>query len=194
MTQEPKYSIEEHKHRFASWAASRAASTSSICRFRVEDGIKILERCGFKPDTLENADKLPEHEKFDSWHEEHCEKAIILSKSEGSDPVSVAGNFTYGIAAKLINCYLKSKFVCGGDHEDRKVEVIHPPIDSLLLKALKNKYPDFKEFHEKELGKKPWSKFDKEDYKKVIEGIKKISNGNPLWKIEYHWQGYRNHE
>ena len=24
--------------------------------------------------------------------------------------------FTHGVAAKLINCYLKSRFVCGGYH------------------------------------------------------------------------------
>jgi hypothetical protein len=35
------YSIEEHKHRFAAWAASRAANVNK-CRFRVEQGKKIL--------------------------------------------------------------------------------------------------------------------------------------------------------
>lgn len=37
------YSIEEHKHRFAAWAAGRAATVNG-CRFKVEDGKKILER------------------------------------------------------------------------------------------------------------------------------------------------------
>ena len=36
------YSIIEHKHRFASWAAGRAANVKG-CRFTVEQGKKIIE-------------------------------------------------------------------------------------------------------------------------------------------------------
>ena len=39
------YSIEEHKHRFAAWAAGRAANVNG-CRFTVEQGKKILEDAG----------------------------------------------------------------------------------------------------------------------------------------------------
>ncbi|MBE0440175.1 MAG: hypothetical protein IBX57_10550 [Gammaproteobacteria bacterium] len=37
------YSIEEHKHRFAAWAAARAANVNG-CRFTVEQGKDILEK------------------------------------------------------------------------------------------------------------------------------------------------------
>jgi hypothetical protein len=39
------YSIETHRHRFAAWAASRAASVNA-CRFPVEHGKKIIELAG----------------------------------------------------------------------------------------------------------------------------------------------------
>ena len=39
------YSIEEHKHRFAAWAAVRAANVNG-CRFTVEQGKDILEKAG----------------------------------------------------------------------------------------------------------------------------------------------------
>jgi len=38
-----EYSIDEHKHRFAAWAAGRAASVIG-CRFPVEEGKAILEK------------------------------------------------------------------------------------------------------------------------------------------------------
>lgn len=198
MTQEPKkeYSIEEHKHRFACWAASRAASASSVCRFRVEEGVKILEGCGFNPHTAE-VDELPEPEKFDEWHQKWCEKAVNLDKDK---EVKVAGELTYGVAAKLINCYLKARFVCGSDHEDEKVKkivkVIHPPIDSILLKSLVKNSPDFGKFYKK-LKNKAWSNFEEPDYTSVINKIKEIDDleylghRESLWKIEYYWQGHR---
>ena len=44
--------------------------------------------------------------------------------------------FPHGVAAKLINCYLKSRLVCGGYHTDARVKSLHPPIDSVMLRTL----------------------------------------------------------
>ena len=43
------YTIEEHHHRFAAWAASSSASASPLCRFKVSAGVAILEKSGFIP-------------------------------------------------------------------------------------------------------------------------------------------------
>ncbi len=186
-----KYTIEEHRHRFACWAASRAASVSSVCRFRVEEGVKILEGCGFKPNTF----ALPEYDKFDYEHEKWCNKAWnLVNSDEVTDTekkVKVAGEFTYGVAAKLINCYLKARFVCGSNPEDLRVKAIHPPIDSLLLKEMKSKFPDIEGVKDLKI---TWSNFDENDYKKAITVIRKITKDEPLWKIEYYWQGFRDNE
>lgn len=171
-----KYEISHHNHKLAVWAASRAASTSVNCRFRVEDGAKILEECGFKKDSFKSADELPDN--FDSKHHKWCKQAIKSSK----------GKFTYGVAAKLINCYLKVRFVCAGYDNHEKVKSIHPPIDSLLLKEIKKKFggdhPELKEF------KAVWSKFREKDYKEIIRIIKEILKDEPLWKIEDCWPVY----
>jgi hypothetical protein len=39
------YDINEHKHRYSAWAASRAASTKT-CRFNVLQGKTIIEEVG----------------------------------------------------------------------------------------------------------------------------------------------------
>ena len=45
-------------------------------------------------------------------------------------------DLTHGVAAKLINIYLKATFV-SADHQDSpRVRAIHPPIDSILLDSL----------------------------------------------------------
>ena len=54
--EEYEYTINDHKHRFSAWAASRAASTS-VCRFNVEKGRKIIEDAGINKIT--SLDKLP---------------------------------------------------------------------------------------------------------------------------------------
>jgi hypothetical protein len=120
--------LEEHKHRFAAWAASRAESTSKTARFSVEKGEHVLEAIGLNRD-LAHPDQLPSSSEIDVAHRQWRRKAI-----------KVAGRlelpFTHGVAAKLINIYCKSRFVCGGFHEDPSVAALHPPVDSLLLDTL----------------------------------------------------------
>jgi hypothetical protein len=146
------YSIQEHQHRYASWAAGRAASTKT-CRFRVKVAKEII--------------------------------AVIIAKEKGLN------EFTHGIAAKLINIYLKGIFVCGGHAAHPNVEAIHPPIDSLLLEELyKNNVGGLKK--EWTIARKiRWSKFDSNQYEYVINLIRMTSNGSPLWKIESFWCGHQ---
>ncbi len=68
------YSIEEHKHRFAAWAAGRAATVTG-CRFKVEDGKKIIESSGLM-EVAKSIENLPIPSKFDSSHREWRERVI----------------------------------------------------------------------------------------------------------------------
>ena len=176
------YSINEHSHRFASWAASRAASTSPLCRFRVEDGVSWLELSGL--DAKFQIDDLPEPQGFDAWHKDR--RRDIVKKAKKMYP-----QFSHGIAAKLINVYLKSRFVNSGFINDPRVSAMHPPIDSVLLTelAVKDVGGHFKKW--KEFDKKLWSKYDSRTYESVVKLIMKSLEGQPLWKIEYYWQGYQ---
>jgi len=176
------YTIEEHKHRYASWAASRAASVKG-CRFTVLQGRMLLEKINI--DSLVNSpDKLPASNEMDLQHEEWRITIILEAKKMGL-------LFTHGVAAKLINMYLKTIFVCGGYNAHENVIALHPPIDAVLLKALRKK--DIGGFKEqwKKAEKARWSKFSTEEYETVIRYIKEAMNEEPLWLIEEHWQGFQ---
>lgn len=124
-----KYGIKQHQHLFAAWAASRAASVSR-CRFKVTQGRAILEASGFVA-AFSEPEKLPTPAKMDNKHREWRTAAIKAAKLQGL-------TLTHGVVSKLINCYLKSRFVCGGHHAHRRVHNLHPPIDAALLKTLTN--------------------------------------------------------
>ena len=62
--------------------------------------------------------------------EEHRRWRAVVKKAAKFEGL----NFTHGVAAKLINVYLKSRFVCGGHHAHKRVHNLHPPIDAILLK------------------------------------------------------------
>lgn len=174
------YYIEQHSHLFAAWAAGRAASVKG-CRFKVRQGREILEACGFTP-GFSSPEQLPTPEAIDARHRKWRLAAIKAARSQGK-------NLTHGVAAKLINVYLKSRFVCGGHHKHERVRALHPPIDDQLLKALaKNNVGGFAKDWRKARQTR-WSKFDSAEYEDVIALIRACQAGRPLWKIEEFWKG-----
>lgn len=144
------YTIEEHKHRLAAWAASRAASVSG-CRFKVQLGAAILEESGF--DAAFSLSDLPAEGDVDAVHARWRKAVIRKSAKHGLD-------FTHGVAAKLINIYLKVRFVCGGHHTDKRVRTLHPPIDALILQELAKQNFGGEAKQWRKLGLARWSKFD----------------------------------
>ncbi len=177
------YSIEEHKHRFASWAASRGASVVN-CRFKVEEGKAILEEAGLK-EIANSLDHLPIPEEFDIQHRIWRENVIKVAKQYQKE-------FTHGVASKLINLYLKSVFVCGENINDSRIKAIHPPIDSILLEELYKQDIGGKREVWRKAKKAKWSKLTSEEYEQTIKAIKDtISNNHGLWEIEQYWQGFQ---
>lgn len=177
---EKPYTRELHEHRLAAWAASRAASASPKCRFTVEKGFAILEKSGF--DESFKIDEVYSAQEVDVLHKEWRKRIRSVAKKEGV-------NFSHGVAAKLINCYIKTRFVCGGLESD-KIKNLHPPIDSILLKNLrainKKKRPN----PWGKLCEQGWSNFDSKTYEKTIKSIRDELGGKPMWKIEEHWDGF----
>jgi hypothetical protein len=173
------YGIELHEHRFAAWAACRAASVSN-CRFRVEQGRAILEKCRFTANVSRPV-LLPEPDAVDETHRQW--RADIMRAAKSRKLL-----FTHGVAAKLVNIYLKRRFVCAEHHAHARVQSLHPPIDSVLLKGLAeaNVGGNAKEW--KQAAKTRWSKFGSEDYEEVVALIRRSLKGAPLWKIEEHWK------
>lgn len=176
------YDINEHKHRFAAWAASRAASTKT-CRFNVLQGKSIIESIKLH-DLISDPNNLPSPENIDTAHRQWRDLAILAAKARD------LLEFSHGIAAKLINVYLKSAVICAGHETHANVTCLHPPIDSLLLESLcEINTPQISVF--KNAKKQKWSKFSSDEYQSVINAIKVISQDSPLWAIEKHWRGYQ---
>ncbi|HOY20054.1 MAG TPA: hypothetical protein PLC89_22260, partial [Haliscomenobacter sp.] len=172
-----EFDIKEHKHKFAVWAAGRAASVKDH-RFSVETARVLIDSINLHK-YIDQPSALPEH--FDSAHEEWCDALIKVSRP----------TLSYGVAAKLINIYLKCIFVCGGHHEHDKVKRIHPPIDRLLLKALATDRIGNRQGIWKRYAEKGWSNFDKKDYQEVIANIKDIFEPGGLYKVEHFWTGHQ---
>ena len=174
---EGSYDIHEHTHRFAAWAAATGASASPRCRFMVEAGKAILERTGFDV-GLRQPKQLPSPAWLDVVH-------LAWRKAVIKEARKVGLNFTHGIAAKLINLYLKAKFTCGGYADHPHVAALHPPIDSLLLKAFNRTL--------KPLDRLPvnWSTFDSKTYQQAIGALRLGRKDLPLWTAESLWQGHR---
>jgi hypothetical protein len=177
-----KYSAQEHIHRYSAWAASRAASVKN-CRFSVQVGKQILELAELNH-FVANPEKLPVPSEIDKVHKQWRLQVIEAAKAENL-------TFTHGVAAKLINVYLKGSIVCGGHHHHPKVEALHPPIDAVLLKTLKEK--DVGSLGEAwHLAEKiRWSKFDSPQYESVISNIRQVMQDEPMWAIEKYWQGHQ---
>lgn len=172
------YAINEHCHRFAAWAAGRATSTSTL-RLSVEQGRGLLEAAGFTA-GFATPDLLPDPAKIDMEH-----------RRWRDDMKRHSAKVTDGIAAKLINVYLKARFVCGGFAEHPNVAALHPPIDRLLLDELGRQ--DFAAQGRiwRRASLEGWSTFGGPRYEGVIACIRSGLNGKPLWTIESHWKGHQ---
>ena len=174
------YTIDIHRHRFAAWAAGRAASVKA-CRITVEKARNLIERAELDK-LLKGPDSLPSPSDIDEDHT-NWRMAIRDNAQRHYDNLPV----THGIAAKLINVYLKAAFVCGGHHEHEHVCALHPPIDSLLLSKMSDEKIDGR----KDWGKVPWSSLDSSQYQELVGAIRQAAAGRALWKIEEYWIGYR---
>ena len=182
------YSKEEHIFRAAAWAASRSASSVKGYRFRVKEGQKILENTGFNKIT--SISDLLSPENFDKWHDEKCQAVIKELDKIDIDKIDPR-EFSYGIAAKLINIYLKAVLLCGCNYNDKRMRVVHPPIDRVLLQGMLNSknIPDkYKVVFREHIA---WSKYKREHYFEVIKAIKAIQGDEGLWAVEEYWQGYQ---
>jgi hypothetical protein len=98
-------------------------------------------------------------------------------------------HFTHGVAAKLINVYLKSRFVCAGYHLHPNVCALHPPIDKLLLDDLADRNFGGQASRWRKTSREGWSKLSSSGYQDLILEIRGQLAGKPLWKIEEFWKG-----
>ena len=187
------YSIHEHRFRFAGWCAATAASSSPICRFKVQTGLEILRLSGVSDQFTDWSDIPSSEAEFDDLHRKTCRKIIKISELPHIKLSGKEAHFTYGIAAKLLNCYLKPIYLVNAAESFsnkktvKKQAVIHPPIDRVLLSNCKRKEP--KAF--RSITKISWSTFTEAQYFDVIKSLREFMVDEPFSKIEYFWDGYQ---
>jgi len=208
------YEIEQHKHILAVWAAGTAANNSTKFRFSVEFGKKLL-LLGSDQNSedsfiehIEEVRAMSTQESFDTWHHSTISAMIDSEKVQRlvntqnivSGKNLISKNYSYGIAAKLLNVYLKVYFL--GEFSNQPfADYIHPPIDRLLLEQLKKLdrkrfsflIDDFKG-HKLTNGIPAWTQLTFNQYEDIIRRVKShIEEQNiiGLWKIEYAWKGHQ---
>ena len=175
------YTVEQHVHVFSAWAASRAAAVKGA-RFQVLEGRRWIEEADLYDACRHWRDIPRQPTDFDQWHKEKRQHIINVSDlPERSD----------GLAAKLINVYMKSCFFSVGIAEEPLVDlrrVMHPPIDRLLLSALGDK-------KRPEMLRQPWvkrrgmawSQLSCAAYQEIINDLRQ--EFDPIWMCEALWAG-----
>ena len=221
------YSLDTHKHLLAAWAASTAASQSKYFRFSVEGGTEILLlgatgniiHKNIPEEFIHHINKVKEiknQKEFDDWHQGTIQnmrtgkdlgkvlQAINNKKKEkNSTNLLQPINMTYGIAAKILNVYLKVFYLGDFDSNEKKfADFIHPPIDRLLLLELVKREGNWFKFDREpfvNMSKADsmipnWTLINEEEYKAIIKLILEYINANDLeglWRIEYAWRGHQ---
>ncbi len=194
------YSIADHAHRFAVWTAGRAYSRSGGDGggYSVLYAQLMLEAAGMR--DINTPEDLPSKAGIDTFIHERIEAvraarpATYVHYQTRKD---VEFRCTYGRAQKLVNVYLKSKLVCGGYHDDERVQRLHPPMDRKLLRglnALRKKVGDqdgYAEFQKDLLDAQAlgnsWVVFTQTTYEAYIKAVKSLQKDKPLWAVEEHW-------
>lgn len=169
------YDIYEHVHRFAAWAASRAAQRG-LNGFTVEVGRKIIKNAEIHKVLRGGIHSLPDKKSVDIWHKKWCEKLIKKANEQGL-------TFSHGRAAKLMNVYLKTGFVTIANKHNKKVGALHPPIDRAVLEGLRAKNRDLPG---------NWTQLDPGEYQTVIDCVRDQLHKKKeerLWMIETLWDG-----
>lgn len=152
---------------FAKWTAVSSSRRGDLRKGK--ELYPLIEDSLF--DELFISKKSITEPEFKRWHE-------ITTKK-------IARKMSIGWAAKLINVYLKTRvYVAGGGRPDL-VEFIHPPIDGILWKKIKEKYgkdPDISDKLNIFTTIKAIKKYDQ--YERIIDLCRKIAEKQEWLLIE----------
>lgn len=177
-----EYSHFLHRHNFAAWAAARAAQRGWIKTHRI---VGALANSGL-PDFLRDPANWPDDPAgFDALHRHWCGRIIQYLGSHGD------AKATFGRAAKVIAVYLKCMVVVGPGWDSSFAQVIHPPIDRVLLQGIaKDRRLDG---DIRSLCRKcNWTQLTEERYYELIAELRTRNMHQPaFWALERHWRPVR---
>ncbi|ABO59724.1 hypothetical protein BYI23_E000550 (plasmid) [Burkholderia sp. YI23] len=194
------YDIDEHRYRFAVWAAGRAyargGKDGAGCTVSMAKRLIVKSGLG----AVRSVRDLPERPtEIDRWVFTMIARVRLASRGQTYKIRSSGAHeskklrLSYGRAQKLVNMYLKAMLVCGGQERDSRIRFLHPPIDGVLLDTLAgvelgDRAEAFRElFSNAQRTAQRWTKFQRRDYVAYLDAIKVLQGDEPLWAVEEHW-------
>src|SRR5262245_23465432 len=173
------YDIAEHRHRFAVWAAARAAQRgfTTVANLRAAlEGVNIKGIVA-APETLQlSADQ------FDDLHRRWCSEicAFLIHRH--------IKKTTHGRAAKLVSVYLKTIVLMGDASDSSLGRNMHPPVDRTLLQNLAVS-EKIKSEHKTAWRSVSWTQLNQDRYDVLIGQLRSmLPPGAPFWTIEEYWE------
>lgn len=196
------YSMLEHRHRLAVWAAGRAYSRKGSGH-TMEVAQALIENSGLG--AISSPEDLPEPSGMDAFTHQRIEavrraSADIPQHNHWKSDELLSLECTYGRAQKLVNMYLKCKIVCAGFDDSDRVLALHPPIDDQLIKAIHRSRARCpaetsarfnKEWAAAQALGTAWTQFNQQTYDAYITAIRSFLAGRPMWQIEQFWNPIR---
>jgi hypothetical protein len=173
------YDISEHRHRFAVWAAARAAQRGFTTVGNLRDA---LEATDIRQVAFAAKSRHVTAEQFDALHRRWCSAISAYLRSRD------IANVTYGRSAKLVAVYLKTIVIMGENWDSPLGRHMHPPIDRTLLQRLASSdrvtLP-----HKVEWRLITWTQLGESDYYRLVEQLRSaIPQDAPFWTIEESWE------
>jgi hypothetical protein len=163
------YTFNQHRHNYSVWTAARAVQRAFTSTANIRRAIEDSSLRRFS----ETESDISEDE-FEAFHRK-CSNEIITSLISQS-----VKNVSYGRAAKIIAIYLKTSVVIASQSNDKRSLIIHPPIDSILLKNLSIQILPQK------ITAKPWTQLDEAGYWSLVSQIMAVPKAFD-WTLEEHW-------
>lgn len=163
------FRFDDHVHRFAIWTAARAVSRNFTHSNAVRNAIELTRLRDFVEERL-----ILNSESWSLFHINTCEQIVSALSRSG------AKNASYGRAAKIVAIYLKTAVIIPNRTNDSRLEIVHAPIDAILLATL------YKAHNLSRLRTEKWTLFSKEDYWSLISFLEQL--GLPInWRLEAYW-------
>lgn len=166
------YTIEDHIHNYAVWAAARAVQRNFTDTKSIQAAIDKTELKTFVDCNREMTNDL-----FDEFHCATARKIIDFLSFKNIDT-------TYGRAAKIIAIYLKTAVIIRYS-QCSIAKIAHPPIDNILLTRLNKAHPDMG------LCGIKWTQLDEKSYFNIINKLRTL-NLDCFWQIEEYWTPVQN--
>lgn len=165
------YTFNTHLHNYAVWTAARASQRNFTTTQNIAAAIDAsgLRSFAENPTVKDQA----------AFDQVHVQTAKALIKQFASLGISC----TYGRAAKIIAIYLKTSVIVPQRGEGLVCNLIHPPIDRILLQKLKSdgEKPSFKSIN--------WTGLRQDAYFQLIDRLRNHPQKfEPFWSIEVNWQ------